>query len=579
MKQIDTTGWILALLGLLCLMPFIQPFHEAPISSLFSEWLAFLLLWAALLIASFHGKGISQPIMPKVALVGILLIVFAAIQFAIRPPEYAQQIALPICYFISFFGAIQLGYWLRQRDLVTRSILWVAGFFVFGAAYTVAVQFLQLSWPGYSHMPFMMSRLAGHNPYGNIGQTNHVASYLAIGWASANYLLSRRVIRLRFYLPFSFLLFAGLVLTGQRSGFIYVVCLSLLFWYFSAIANSDGILRRRSLWICGMPLIYLLLNYLLPVIFGNSGSNFISASQRLNSGWEDRLNLLKIGWSLFSEAPWFGIGWGKLASYQFLRADVLPTMPANNVHNIVVQLFAETGILFAVTVIAIVLLWLSRFIKFPPSREKQFVMGVVVIVGLHSLVEYPLWYAYFLLPIGVLAGMFELECILLRFRPALVNVMIKGASAVAVGVLFYSFFEALYVTDMYNRREYLPYSDVMRAEEVKEISQMPSQFFLKPYIEYIDSTGRIFSMEYLREDMEINQRLLNTLISNNVVVRRSIYLAMDGHDSEAKTTFLKMKKIFPGQAPQMLKVVKHAAAVTKNDNLTVFSKWAVEVGS
>ncbi|PFH09013.1 O-antigen ligase [Collimonas sp. PA-H2] len=579
MKQIDTTNWILALLGLLCLLPFVQPYHEAPISSLFAEWQSFLVLWVALLIACFHGKGIRQSIIPEISLAGLFLLVFTVIQSVVRPPEYVQQVLLPICYFVSLCAAVQLGYWLRQRDLVERGMLYLAVFFIVGAAYTVAVQFVQLPWQDFSRMPFMMPRVTGHNPYGNIGQTNHVATYLAIGWAAAHYLRSRGKVRLSLYLPFAFLLFAGMILTGQRSGFIYVLSLSALFWFFPMSASVNGNPPRRTIWVCGMPLIYLLLSYALHVIFHYLGSEFTTASERLNTGWSGRLDLLHIGWSLFKESPWFGIGWGRLASYEFLKADVLPTMPANHVHNIVVQLLAETGIFCTVAVLSIVGLWLLRFLKFPSSPEKQFVFGVIIILGLHSMVEYPLWYAYFLLPLGVLAGMFESSAVRLKFPPTLINVIVKGTSFVAIGVLFYSFFEAIYVTDMYGRRTVNYYSRALRAAELKEIAQMPSKFFLKPYVDYIDSTGRILNGENLPENMALNQRLLNTMIDNNVIVRQSIYLAMSGRDAEAQTTFLRMKKIFPERTPEMLGVLQHTARLANNENLTVFSKWATEAAS
>lgn len=567
------------LLGLLCLIPFVQSFHSAPISSMFAEWQSFLVLWAALLVACFHGNNVHQSAIPKISLAGLVLLVSTAIQFSIWPPEYAQQIILPMCYFFSLSAAIQLGFWLRQRDLVELSVLWLAVFFVVGAAYTVAVQFVQLPWQYFSCMPFMIPRLAGHNPYGNIGQTNHVATYLAIGWAAAYYLYCRSKFRFSLYLPFSSLLFAGIILTGQRSGFIYVVCLSALFWFFPMSASVNGTRPRRSIWICGMPPLYLLLSYVLHVVFHYLGSEFTTASERLNTGWNGRLDLWQIGWSLFKESPLFGIGWGRLASYEFLKADVLPTTPANHVHNIVLQLLAETGIFCTVAVLTVVGLWLRRFLKFPSSPEKQFVLGVVIILGLHSMVEYPLWYAYFLLPLGVLAGMFESSAIPLKFPPMLTNVIVKGMSFVAMGVLFYSFFEAIYVTDMYGRRTVNFYSRSLRAAELKEIAQMPSKFFLRPYIDYIDSTGRILNSENLSENMALNQRLLNTMIDNNVIVRQSIYLAMSGRDAEAKTTFLRMKKIFPERAPEMLGVLQHTARLANNENLTAFSKWAAEAAS
>lgn len=562
----------MTLVGLLCLVPFVQPYHPTPISSLFAEWQAFFLLWTAVFIACFHGKRRGEILIPKIGCSAIFLFFFVVISVAFKPPEYAQQVVLPLCYFVSLYGAIQLGFWLRQMDLVKRCTLWVAIYFVVGGAYTVAVQFLQLHWTGFSFLPFITPKMAGYNPYGNIAQTNHLVSYLAIGWASTHYLLARGKIKLRVYLPFSLLLFCGLVMSGQRSGFIYVVSLSFLFWCSALTIHADRILHR-SFWISCMPATYLLLSYILPILARVDGAQLVTATQRLGTGWDVRFNMLHIGWSLFKNAPVFGIGWGRLPSYQFLKADVLPTLPANHLHNIVIQLMAETGIFCTVIVLAIFFLWLRTFIKFPSSREKQFVFSVIIVIGLHSLFEYPLWYAYFLLPVGVLVGMFEAEGIRLKVPGFLTDIIIKGASILAMAVLFYSFFEALYVTDLYARRSNFP-SPTMRVEEVNEIARMPSNFFLKPYVDFIDSTGREFNSGDLSVNTALNQRLLNSLIDNNVIVRQSIYWAMAGNNKEAEIAFVRMNKIFPGEAPAMLKVINRAALYGKNDHLTAFSIWA-----
>jgi hypothetical protein len=307
------------------------------------------------------------------------------------------------------------------------------------------------------------------------------------------------------------------------------------------------------------------------------GLDFTSAAQRLGSGWDERLKMLQIGWSLFFESPWYGIGWGRLPSYEFLRADALPTMPANHLHNIVVQLLAETGVFCTIAVMSVAVLWLLRLLKFPSSMEKQFVLGAVLVLGLHSMTEYPLWYAYFLLPLGVLAGMFEASAVQLRLPSMLTNVLVKAMSFVAVIGLFYSFFEAIYVADMYGRRSIITYSRALHQAELKEIAQMPSHFFMKPYLDYIDSSGRILNSENLPDDMALNQRLLNSSINNIVITRQSIYQVLAGQDAEAKTTFSRMTKIFPLQAQEMLGMVKHAATFGDNANLTEFSKWAAEV--
>ena len=554
-------------------MPFIQPFHGAPISSLFAEWQSFLWLWAALIVACFHGSGLRQAVIPMISATGILLLTFAALQMVLRPPAYLQQLLLPICYFVSLCAAVQLGYWLRQRHLVERCLAWLGFFLVFGAAYTVATQFMQLLWPDFSCMPFLMARLPGHDPYGNIGQASHAVTYLAISWAAAHYLLSRGSLQLKAYLPFMFLLLTGIILTGQSSGFIYVVCLSILFWRFPMNGKGAPGSNRRSAWLCTMPFVYLLQGYLMRTAFHWPVMDITSAARGLNSSWNAHLKLLQVGWSVLLEAPWFGVGWGRLGSYEFLRADVLPV---NHVHNIVLQLLAETGIFFTAALLSVIVLWLLRLLKFPASPEKLFVLGVVIVLGLGSLADSPLWDAYFLLPLGVFAGMFETKAVRLKFPSRLTEVIVKAMGLVAAGILFYAFFEAIYVADLYGRRNTAIYSRSLHAAELKEIAQMPSRIFLEPYVDYIDSTGRVLGTDNLSKNMALNRRLLNTSVNSVVITRQSIYQALAGNEAEAKVTFLRMQKTFPDQAPEMLDMVKLAASHANNENLGGFSKWAAE---
>ena len=54
----DAWHFSLAALGLMCLLPFLQPLHRYPLTSFYSEWLAFVLGIAAL--APLAGKRVWQ---------------------------------------------------------------------------------------------------------------------------------------------------------------------------------------------------------------------------------------------------------------------------------------------------------------------------------------------------------------------------------------------------------------------------------------------------------------------------------------------------------------------------------------
>ena len=123
---------------------------------------------------------------------------------------------------------------------------------------------------------------------------------------------------------------------------------------------------------------------------------------------------------LIGQNPWFGWGWGELDFAHFIT--LYPGYPggggarfcdiADNAHNLPLHLAVELGIPRAVLICGtgLWLVWRGQ-----PWREKdatrQMAWAVLGVIGVHSLLEYPLWYGPFqiaavlclclLLPAGV----------------------------------------------------------------------------------------------------------------------------------------------------------------------------------
>lgn len=112
-----------------------------------------------------------------------------------------------------------------------------------------------------------------------------------------------------------------------------------------------------------------------------------------------RGELLLGGIAIVRDAPLTGVGWDELGTAWAL-SDVLTPIgrPVDHLHNLPLQLAAELGLPAAILVTGALLWLLWRAWRTSREKDERLLVLLVVVIGAHSLVEMPLWFAYFLLP-------------------------------------------------------------------------------------------------------------------------------------------------------------------------------------
>jgi hypothetical protein len=108
------------------------------------------------------------------------------------------------------------------------------------------------------------------------------------------------------------------------------------------------------------------------------------------------------------QKPWLGWGWGETDLAHFLTlykgqrfCDIL-----DNAHNLPLHFALEFGVPLAACVLLCVVRWV--WLRKPwQEREiwRAMAWGVLLVVGLHSLLEYPLWYGQFQMAVGLSVGL------------------------------------------------------------------------------------------------------------------------------------------------------------------------------
>ncbi len=138
-------------------------------------------------------------------------------------------------------------------------------------------------------------------------------------------------------------------------------------------------------------------------------SNGLWGRAHENAGSSSRLWLYSNVLELIAQKPWLGWGWRELAyAHYSTHFDQRFGELLDNAHNLPLHLAVELGVPFAVLFCGAVLWWIVRS---APWREtdptRQLAWGVLMLIGVHSMVEYPLWYGPFLMTLGLCIGLLQ----------------------------------------------------------------------------------------------------------------------------------------------------------------------------
>ena len=248
---------------------------------------------------------------------------------------------------------------------------------------------------------------------GNMRQPNHLSSLLLWGIVAAVWLGEARVVRQWGSTLLVLLFLFVVVLSASRTGALSTVL--LLMWG----ALDKRLARQARLLLMLSPLIYGLFWFgtgawadATHQVFG--GETRFSASGDVSSSrlsiWSNTLALIRLH-------PWTGVGFGEFNFAWTLTP--FPDRPIaffDHTHNIVLQLLVELGIPLGLTVLGLLGFALVQAVRGawrpaaagaapgePLLRPAACVMVLLILV--HSLLEYPLWYAYFLLPAAFAFGL------------------------------------------------------------------------------------------------------------------------------------------------------------------------------
>lgn len=243
--------------------------------------------------------------------------------------------------------------------------------------------------------------------FGNLRQPNQLASLLLIGALALRWWVQAGLMPMLAAAGLGALLMAALAATASRVGLVALLaCGALLVWW----AWAAGRARLALLVLTAALGVYVLAALALPGLAqwadGVAGRDMLERLRTGESTCGSRLILWRNVLHLISLKPWTGWGWGELDYAHYITLYDGPRFChiLDNAHNLPLHLAVELGVPVALLACALLLwlVWRGRpWAEQQPTR--QLAWGVLAVIGIHSLVEYPLWYGPFQIAVAICA--------------------------------------------------------------------------------------------------------------------------------------------------------------------------------
>jgi len=380
------------------------PNHYAPWSAFHMDaWAAAMCLpLAAAVLWRTRAEG-------SLSLPGLMVLGMSAtpwVQFAFGLIPLAGTAWVSFAYLLGFSLAIFVGQrWENHSPEQVGDGLFLA----IGMAAFVSVGLQLHQWQQLDLIDIWSMGNGLGRPYANFGQPNQLGTLLLWGvlglvWAAWRLYVRPSVA----VLGIAFLLF-GLALTASRTAWVGLLALTVSAWFWRSLWPW-----RRAAWIAtSLAGCFICFAWSIPfltqVLFLGTADTDVQALTRLTSETRPQI------WAMLIEAvgqkPWFGYGWNQVSIAHLAVSAEHPPLGVlfSHAHNLFLDLLVWNGVPLGLILIGLIIFWVWCRFRAVHDSGTALMFLQIVIVGNHAMLELPLHYAYFLLPVGLVVGAIDIR--------------------------------------------------------------------------------------------------------------------------------------------------------------------------
>jgi hypothetical protein len=376
------------------------PNHYAPWSSAWGEGLAIvglLLMMPTAAARAVSGSSVSWRLSGIAALCfGVLLT-----QFITGKLMFAGDALMAAFYVGLWLASVHVGGLIAIPNVVDNNKLnALAVAWLISAILSVGIALVQ--WTSAFSLGIYGAEMPlGGRPFGNVAQPNHLCTLCFLGLCGLLWLHQcQRVHGVSLWLGGGFLLL-GMVMTQSRTGWLQIALLVVWVLAMSKRVNlrisHAQLLVLSALFVTGT-LLWPRISDALLLSAGRSIVDQIQVGARLPY-WRSMLDAI-------GREPLWGYGWQQVGFAQQSVALDHPGVGAlfEQSHNLVLDLLLWNGVPLGGLIALALVWWFVAHIRACRDVRVVWLLAAVGGVFAHGMLEFPLYYAYFLIPVGLVMG-------------------------------------------------------------------------------------------------------------------------------------------------------------------------------
>ena len=434
MPRLISPFWLLSAAAFYALA-FLIPNHTPP-------WLGFHADALAGFIALLLAGGVAWRSKEKWPISGAAALVILALAVVLAQQALGLIAQLGVAwvnllYLSGLLLSILIGQlWERSHANECADFIFAAA--LIGAVISVGMQIQQ--WLGINLMGKWLLYAQGRY-YANLSQPNQLASLMMLGLLACAWFYQRNKFPPWLALTSCIILLFGLSLANSRTS-----------WVTAFLFGASLLMLRRKTQTTSFtkPFFALAIIYICLLFFTPQIHAWIFEQEKVapirSLMDQSRLAI----WGMLLQGlmlkPWFGYGWGQVGHVQFMNGLPALNVPATltQSHNLFLDLLLWNGIPLGAFFIASMggfFLWAWMRIKNPAQLLQIF---SIIVLLVHAMLEYPLEYAYFLIPFGLMIGALcqSLQAKVVIYLPKMIGVGLLLFVAAFYSITINDYFKA-----------------------------------------------------------------------------------------------------------------------------------------